>query len=597
MTRKAFSFFLTAILLVSVFAPASRFLFASTTNGTIDSTYKYAEGLDDTVGTINFGLSAGDVHVTDTALTGYAWGETVGWINLAPTYGGVTNNAEGTLSGYAWGELAGWINFAPSNGGVTIDSSGVFSGYAWSENFGWIIFNCATNSSCSTSDFKVATDWRPASTRSSSSTPTPSNGTPGVGGSAPTPPSSEPSSPPSGQEPEISPTPETPPGVEPESPPGIRPEFPVGETLTPGGPEESGSIGESITEAIQFVGGQIKESYTAVLSAIESTREELRQVIESPVGSLVTKAVTVSGILATGAASLSVLFLNPLSVSEIVLIPFRLWSLLLAAFGLKKRNRPWGTVYDSVTKQPLDPAYVTLTTLSGEEIKGSITDLDGRYGFLLSPGVYRVRAGKTNYRFPSSKLAGKSRDELYGDLYFGEKITALGEDDVITRNIPMDQEGFDWNEFAKRKKSLTKFYKRRDLWVTRISNILFTFGFAVALAALFSAPAPYNIIIFLVYLGLLALRIVGLKPRAYGILEEKATGLPLSFAIVRVEAPGVGQILQAVSDEHGRYYCLVPPGEYTVGVEKKNDDESYSLVYKSDVMSVPKGIINQSIAV
>lgn len=36
----------------------------------------------------------------------------------------------------------GWINFAPSDGGVTIDpATGSFSGYAWAENVGWINFD------------------------------------------------------------------------------------------------------------------------------------------------------------------------------------------------------------------------------------------------------------------------------------------------------------------------------------------------------------------------------------------------------------------------------------------------------------------------
>jgi hypothetical protein len=56
-------------------------------------------------------------------------------------------------------------------------------------------------------------------------------------------------------------------------------------------------------------------------------------------------------------------------------------------FGLKKKAPPWGVVYDSVTKRPLDPAYVVLKNLQGKQIASAITDLDGRYGFLVEPGV------------------------------------------------------------------------------------------------------------------------------------------------------------------------------------------------------------------
>lgn len=129
----------------------------------IDATSKYARFLN--TGTlINFGATNGNVTVTNTAVTGNAWSSANGWINLAPTQGGVVNDGHGVLSGYAWGENTGWINFKPTNGGVTIDSAGDFHGYAWSESKGWIVFNCATDSTCGTLSHKVKTTWVPPTT-------------------------------------------------------------------------------------------------------------------------------------------------------------------------------------------------------------------------------------------------------------------------------------------------------------------------------------------------------------------------------------------------------------------------------------------------
>src|SRR3990167_7194880 len=64
---------------------------ASETNGTIDTTYKYAWG--ENIGWINFGCDNCSVSVTDAGLSGYALSETVGWINL----GDVVNDGEGNL--------------------------------------------------------------------------------------------------------------------------------------------------------------------------------------------------------------------------------------------------------------------------------------------------------------------------------------------------------------------------------------------------------------------------------------------------------------------------------------------------------------------
>ena len=127
------------------------YVFASATDGTIDTTFKYA--WSENIGWINFGASGGNVHIADYSLTGYAWNNNYGWINLNPSGSGIKNNVQGTLSGSAWGESTGYINFS----GVTINSNGEFIGTASGDITGTINFNC--------SNCKVKTDWRPASSR------------------------------------------------------------------------------------------------------------------------------------------------------------------------------------------------------------------------------------------------------------------------------------------------------------------------------------------------------------------------------------------------------------------------------------------------
>ena len=639
--------FFYSLLFLATFS--AQVAFASVTDGTIDSTNKYAKGLDSNVGSINFGLSAGNVHVTDSALTGYAWGENVGWISLSPAYGGVSNNNEGTLSGYAWGELAGWVNFSPTNGGVTIDSGGDFAGYAWSQNFGWIVFNCATNSSCSTESFKVSTDWRPRSARadcnnagdddsdgqtdypndpdcdsitddsesaangSSGGSPSSGSTSSSSGGAATVVSGTQTGSAGTGSVPALedsvdAPVPPIPPLVYPPLPPPVDTEedLPSNDEVVAsetdadadggGYAEDTGGFSD-IASLFRIALEQIKESLAFIIQSLRDLRDAIGRVIESPTGSIVTKVTTATGIIMSAGFALSTLFLSPLSASEVVLIPLRLWSLLLAAFGLKRKNRPWGTVYDSVTKQPLDPAYVTLLDESENEVKGSITDLDGRYGFLLTAGRYHIRAGKTHYRFPSTKLSGKTSDALYRDLYFGDDIDVRGEGDVVFRNIPMDQEGFDWNEFQKGERKLTQFFSRHDVWVVRISSTLFALGFILTGVALSVSPTVYNILTALLYGVLLALRSRGFKPKALGLLEEKQSGTPLSFAVVRVLSPKGYQIARTICDAYGRYYCLVPPGEYQLQVEKKIDSETYLTVYLSPVINIKNGIVNRKLTV
>ncbi len=138
--------------------------------GHIDSVSHYAKVCHDvscsSYGNINFlptqTSTSSPVVITDTAITGYLWGDELGWINLAPTGAGVTVDPNtGILYGTAFSQSSGWINFRPTNGGVTINSNGELVGFAWNggEYGGWIKFDCAVSASC------VKTDWRIISQR------------------------------------------------------------------------------------------------------------------------------------------------------------------------------------------------------------------------------------------------------------------------------------------------------------------------------------------------------------------------------------------------------------------------------------------------
>ncbi len=144
--------------------------FASLEIGYVDSVSHYAKVCHNvscsSYGNINFlptqTSTSSPVVITDTNITGYLWGDELGWINLAPTGAGVTVDPNtGILYGTAFSQSSGWVNFRPTNGGVSINANGEFVGYAWNggEYGGWIKFDCADSSSC------VKTDWRAVSQR------------------------------------------------------------------------------------------------------------------------------------------------------------------------------------------------------------------------------------------------------------------------------------------------------------------------------------------------------------------------------------------------------------------------------------------------
>jgi len=355
---------------------------------------------------------------------------------------------------------------------------------------------------------------------------------------------------------------------------------------------------ENPTKISFVVWCSVVDSYNFTLDKIKVSLEQVNFIVVSPGGNFIVKAIGIVGIIFGAIFSvLPRLFANPFSFTEIAMLPYRLWSAILSVFGLKKRVRPWGTVYDSVTKQPLDPVIVSLLDLSGNEIDSSVTDMDGRYGFFVGPGKYRISLKKTHYDFPSLKLVGETRDELYLDLYFGDVFEISSDGEVITKNVPMDPVSFDWNEFAKRDQKLMKFYSKRDLILTKLSDLFFSFGFFVAFLAFVSVMNFYNIFIFAMYVGLLFLKETGLKIKNLGFVLD-TNGNPLSFSILKIfEANTNTLIAKKVANKYGQYYCLVQKGEYFVEIDRKMPDESYQAVFQSEKINAQNGIIKETFVI
>ncbi|MFT5359614.1 MAG: hypothetical protein ACI88L_000072 [Candidatus Paceibacteria bacterium] len=297
---------------------------------------------------------------------------------------------------------------------------------------------------------------------------------------------------------------------------------------------------------------------------------DLANFLDKPTTTIATTIALAVGLITavTGA------FAGALGASEIVLLPTRLGNILLTALGLRKKQRAWGTVYDSKTKQPLDPVYVTLTNTQTGIEHTAITDMDGRYSFLVDqPGEYTLTANKADYTFPSSKLLNQTSDHLYQNLYTGGIITISQQGQVITNNIPLDATNVNWNEKDKLTNNRLKFYKKRDYLLTKTADTLFYLGFLVALAALLFFPQPYNIATFALYILFAILKKTGYGGRRTGSVTDSKNN-PIPFAILRLISPTLNQEMKhTVADKYGRYHMLANNGVYDLKVEERDGDQ------------------------
>ena len=298
--------------------------------------------------------------------------------------------------------------------------------------------------------------------------------------------------------------------------------------------------------------------------------------------------VTTSGL--AGLVSFALLLASLLQT-----LPFREANFLFSYFSFYTTKKYWGTVYDSITKQPLDPAYVTLFDEAGQAMETSITDIDGRYNFIVSPGTYFLSAQKTDYQFPSKKLESKNYDELYTHLYFGGPLVVEHQDEVISRNIPMDPLRFNWNEYEKQKTKVTHFYRPWHRTLTFIAKGLFFIGFVVAIWVVAVAPSVFSFFILGLYLVTTVLKIIGFRKIPRGYVKD-AKGFALRSAVIRVYSSDLNrEVKHAIVGDGGHYLLLVPKGKYYMTIEQKLHDETYKQIHKTNSFRVRRGFIAKKI--
>jgi hypothetical protein len=114
---------------------------------------------------------------------------------------------------------------------------------------------------------------------------------------------------------------------------------------------------------------------------------------------------------------------------------------------------PYGTVFDSVTLEPLANVEVTLINAStqrpvvqsdvsahptiGRITNPQITKPDGFFSFWVPDGTYRLNLSKEGYSFPSNLLTlNPDAARFYSELYSGEDIVQKGQ--MEHRDVPLE---------------------------------------------------------------------------------------------------------------------------------------------------------------
>jgi hypothetical protein len=242
----------------------------------------------------------------------------------------------------------------------------------------------------------------------------------------------------------------------------------------------------------------------------------------------------------------------------------------LRLIGLRWQ-RPLGVIYDSVTKQPVDPVVVKLINAETAQVVASnIANMNGEYGFMADPGLYQIYVQRPNYKFPS-QIVTSLRDGVYNPVYHGETFQVTGGVDVISMSIPLDPVAPDWNQQAKKVRVHTH-PVLQSLLIT-IFTVLFWFVLLAAVVYYAANRSTVLLYVFGMYAFVLLLAVVVPRVRLWGRVLSKESGVPVAGAVVEVSYVNLPDVIiaRAVSVSGGKFFIRLNPGEYRVTVKSVVD--------------------------
>ncbi len=327
----------------------------------------------------------------------------------------------------------------------------------------------------------------------------------------------------------------------------------------------------TLAQNVANVAGATVERVVQGIAEVRTPETQAVAEIAAPVAVAAAATVTVAAASSFNAIAYARFFF---------LQPFLLWR--------RRRREKWGLVYNALTKQPVDLAVVRLLDAKTNQVRQTrITDAQGRFAFLATPGSYKIQVVKPGFTFPTSVLASETMDVDLVDLYHGETIEAQASV-TLTPNVPIDP-------IEKVEVPKTIIQRKR---LRMVQQGLTVGGMVISIAALIIQPtarmAAFTAAQFVAY-ALFRRLAVPPKPKNWGIVYDKASRKPLGRVIVRIFDKKYNKLLETqVTDRDGKYAFFAGKNIYYVTADAQGYERLVSR--ELDLRQEAMGVVREPLA-
>ena len=313
------------------------------------------------------------------------------------------------------------------------------------------------------------------------------------------------------------------------------------------GAKTTGFVNIKVSEKPSFI-VQAQETITAVINYLNDfkAKPEVKSVARNVVRPLIAISVVIS------VYSIVISWFNVF----LSLINY-LINLLLQAFGVRKKRKPWGIVYDSATKEPVDLAIVRLFDAKTKILKQTaVTGRSGRFGFQLEKGKYYITVTKKTYIYPSKLIKGALVDGKYHNLYFQENIL-ISSRKGLDISVPIDSVRAIEAEIRMVDRLLGLFI--------RIALPILIASFVLSIFVYWVDAVLINGLVCILYVFAFIFRkkLRGKALNPWGKVYDVNTGNSIAGVPIKVFDKKYSKLLETkISDRDGRFSFLLPKGEY-----------------------------------